>query len=298
MKLYITFLDDSVKEYNGTFTYYTNRVKVVDGENTHILFAHDIKSLSTLSSIVSPPPPPSSPLLITNEFAFWNPTDPNAKISAEWEMDSGSLFSYNGRFWTGIIDTTKPNADSSNGTNSAVFRAVRKQKTYSNPTVSFMFRAKKFVATSAVSNGEQATVFLRYQNQYNLYYATFCRKDGKVVIKKKVEGGPVQSNKGTYYTLPTVQNPNTSYLPYVFPLNEDVEVKASIADDANGNTIVAVFINGQFVISGIDDNKGGLFLGSTKANSPHAATKISSGKVGLRMDNLEAEFWNWKEEGV
>ena len=42
-------------------------------------------------------------------------------------------------------------------------------------------------------------IFLRYQSEESLYYASVNRRDGHVVIKKKCIGGP--SNGGTYYTL-------------------------------------------------------------------------------------------------
>lgn len=42
-------------------------------------------------------------------------------------------------------------------------------------------------------------VFLRYQSQYRLDYASVNRRDGTAVTKKKRPGGP--SNGGTYYTL-------------------------------------------------------------------------------------------------
>ena len=42
-------------------------------------------------------------------------------------------------------------------------------------------------------------MFLRYQSEESLYYASIDRRDGTTAIKKKVPGGP--SNGGTYYQL-------------------------------------------------------------------------------------------------
>src|SRR5579884_3353308 len=43
--------------------------------------------------------------LITNEFALFNPGDPAAVSSPNWEMTSGSFFSVDGIGWTGVPDT-------------------------------------------------------------------------------------------------------------------------------------------------------------------------------------------------
>src|SRR4051812_1422032 len=65
--------------------------------------------------------------LVTNEYAFWNKSSPDARRSSRWEMDSGSLF-VNGRCgWTGVPDDKAPNAASTNATNSAIFRLNTKR---------------------------------------------------------------------------------------------------------------------------------------------------------------------------
>src|SRR3990167_777867 len=72
------------------------------------------------------PPAPTAAQLVTNEFAHWNPNNKLAIKLAEWDMDSGSLFLKDGKYWTGPIDDKTPNYNSTTGTNSAVFRLVNK----------------------------------------------------------------------------------------------------------------------------------------------------------------------------
>src|SRR4051794_32526455 len=48
---------------------------------------------------------PAADGLITSEFAHWHGARPGARRSPDWEMTSGSLFSRNGLFWTGIPDS-------------------------------------------------------------------------------------------------------------------------------------------------------------------------------------------------
>ena len=50
-------------------------------------------------------------------------------------MTSGSLFTKDGRGWTGKIDDCEPNATSSNCTNSAIFRLNTKNFGYGNVKV-------------------------------------------------------------------------------------------------------------------------------------------------------------------
>jgi hypothetical protein len=42
-------------------------------------------------------------------------------------------------------------------------------------------------------------VWLHYQSELELYYASFDRRDGRIVVKKKCAGG--STNGGTYYEL-------------------------------------------------------------------------------------------------
>src|SRR5258708_39144373 len=75
--------------------------------------------------------------LITNEYAFWNSSDPKAVQSPPWQMDSGSFFAKDQAGWTGLPDDKTPDATSSKGTNSAVFRLTTRGSDFGDVAVSF-----------------------------------------------------------------------------------------------------------------------------------------------------------------
>src|SRR5918992_4332556 len=64
--------------------------------------------------------------LITNEYAYWNSSKPAVRSKA-WRVTSGSLFAKRGHAWTGAPDDRRPNAASTNGTGSNVFRATTRR---------------------------------------------------------------------------------------------------------------------------------------------------------------------------
>lgn len=137
--------------------------------------------------------------LVTNEFAFHNRADPRAVTSPRWWVTSGSLFRLDGTGWTGPLDRTAPDAASRTGTDSAVFRMVSRE-TFGDTRMSL-----RFTVPPAAPTGDEDPawtglhVFLRYQDEFSLYVVSVARRDGTVVVKKKVPGGA--SNGGTYLTL-------------------------------------------------------------------------------------------------
>ncbi len=230
---------------------------------------------STTTSTSTPPLEPllldtftRSDGLVTNEFAYWNPTSPLRIADSKWILQSGSLFARSGVGWTGVPDDVDPNATSSNGTNSATFRAVTTRDDFTNVVVSFKVRHERFVTTGSTPavdwDGEH--VLLRHPSQYALYYASFNRRDGTTAIKKKVADGP--SNSGVYYTL------DTRYAPMSAGVWHDV--RASIVDRTDGTVFIQLWVDGILVGSAVDNGIGGPI--------------IRTGQVGIRGDNTEFEF--------
>lgn len=211
--------------------------------------------------------------LITNERAYHSPTMPGVKHSDRWEMTSGSLFVRNQHGWTGRIDDQTPDALSKTATNSAIFRLVTKNKTYRNVDVHLDLRHEAWASTSKTPAvpWDGAHVFLRYESQRSLYYASINRRDGAVVIKKKVPGGP--SNGGTYHTLASARRtPATT--------NQWQTYTASIADQPNGSVRITIRIGDTEVLSATDSGTGG--------------PAIRRGGVGLRGDNAQMSFDNFR----
>jgi hypothetical protein len=212
--------------------------------------------------------------LITNEFAFWNPTNPSAKRSEKWEMTSGSLFALNGEGWTGVPDSIGPNVLSTNGTNSAIFRLTTKDVFIGNVEVSLEILNDGLIETPKTPRMDLDGVhlFLRYQSEESLYYASVNRRDNRVVIKKKVPGGP--SNNGTYVDL-------SDYVSYVVPFGTWQKASATIVTNSGGSVSIELSINGVKLLSAIDRGAGG-----------YPPITIP-GKFGIRGDNANLRFRNF-----
>lgn len=230
--------------------------------------------------LILPAPPSANPIganlisddfnsvdsLLTNEFAYWNPSDSSSVKSSKWEMTSGSLFLSRGTAWSGAPDDKVPTADSCGGlcTNSAVFRLTTKGS-FKDVSVKFKLLNQGLgVAPSTPAvDWDGVHVFLRYQSQYHLYYASINRRDNKVVIKKKVPGG--SSNSGTYYTL-------SAFAPHAVPYGAWENVNATVQNNSDGTVTIKLYSNGVLVVSAIDTGIGG-------------APITAPGKVGIRGDN-------------
>ena len=78
--------------------------------------------------------------LITNEYAFHNPTADGIARSAQWFVTSGSLFVRSGSATNGRLDHASVDAGSSTGTNSAVFRGYTKRRFRPDFRVTFNLR--------------------------------------------------------------------------------------------------------------------------------------------------------------
>jgi hypothetical protein len=139
--------------------------------------------------------------LITNEHASWSPSDPAAVVSGTWRVTSGSLFADGNNAWTGVPDDRQPDAGSAHGTGSAVFRLVTRRTDLGDVQVSLRLRNLGLVSTARTPPAawDGVHLFLRYQSQYQLYYASVNRRDATVLVKKKCPGG--SENGGTYYLL-------------------------------------------------------------------------------------------------
>jgi hypothetical protein len=203
--------------------------------------------------------------VITNEFAYWNPKEHGIHTSSEWQMDSGSLFSAGAYAWTGVPDAVAPNADSTNGNNSAVFRLVTRRSDFGDVTVSFSLINLGLVSTSKTpaDDWDGVHVFLRYQSEQNLYYVSVNRRDNKLDVKKKVAGGSV--NGGTYYILAEA-NHQVAY-------GSDQAISTSIVTNSDKSVTISLTIDGQEVLHVTDDGSIG------------GPPILNAGRVGIRGDN-------------
>lgn len=208
--------------------------------------------------------------LVTNEFAYFNPHDPAAVRSPTWIATSGSLFARDGAGWTGVPDRGAPGPKSATRTDSSVFRIVTRRTNFQNVTVSFSLLVQHFVpAASTPQPGWQGVhVFLRYQSPDLLYVVSVDRRDGVIVMKKKVPGGP--SADGTYYTLASAETGAVS------GRWEQVRVRA--VNNGEGGVELQLWLNGWLRLQAADNGVG------------DAPPITQPGRVGLRGDFTEFMF--------
>jgi len=184
-------------------------------------------------------------------------------------VTSGSLFSADGAGWSGVPDDINPNALSSNGSDSAVFRAITRRADFADVSVSFRLRVAGLVSTARTpaTSYDGVHVFLRYQNQRDLYVVSVYRRDGVVAIKEKIPGGP--ANGGTYYTLAEARAR--------LPLHRWFAVSVSIETAASKTVRITLSINGRKVLTNVSSRSS-------------ADPILAAGRVGLRGDNCQFYF--------
>jgi hypothetical protein len=201
--------------------------------------------------------------LVTNEFAYFNPDHAGARLSTDWTVTSGSLFARNGTGWTGVPDGQAPDAASQAGTDSAVFRLRSRLADFGDVSVSFDLKLLRLVTTSRTlaQDYDGVHVWLHYQSPDALYYVSVSRRDGRIVIGKKLGGR---------YTKLSVRD------GHPFTLGRWQHVETTIVDE-NGGVTIRLLVNGKLVERVSDDGKGGRVI-------------AAPGQIGLRGDNAEFEF--------
>ena len=208
--------------------------------------------------------------LVTNEYAHWNPRASDARRSPDWDMTSGSLFVRHGAGWSGPPDQATPDARSSVGTGSSVFRMNTRRTDFGDVQVTLRIRTLRFVdgggrAPTRPSDGVH--LLLRRQDQTELYAASLNRRDGLLVVKKKLTGGT--ENGGTYVTLGQVQ--------YPFRFGEWQTFDVRVTSGGRSRVTVTVSQNGRRLLEAVDDGA-------------HGPPISRPGSIGLRADNCEFEF--------
>lgn len=209
--------------------------------------------------------------LVTNEFAHWNRTDPRGAKSPDWDMDSGSLFyTDDGVYWTGKVDAKEPNRDSSKGTNSAIFRLTTRRNDFTDVRVSFdlWLEELKQTRSTPAKPWDGVHIFLAYQDQRDLYYASVARRDGRVVAKRKTPGG--DSNGGTYTELADEKS------GYSLKRKTWTPVAATIRTTGAG-VEVSIERGGKVIYRAVDPSG-----------------QLKAGAVGIRGDNAEIRFRNFE----
>ncbi len=209
--------------------------------------------------------------LLTNEYAFWSPTDNAAAVSPDWQLDSGSMFIQGNAAWSGVPDdcasgTKSPNAASSNCTNSAIFRLNTKRFDFKDVKLSFSLLSNGLSSTPSTPpvDWDGIHIFLRYQSEFELYYASINRRDQTSILKKKCPGGT--DNGGTYYEL-------SRNVAHPWSPGSWQHISATVKTNRDNTVTIALY-----------DDKG-LIVQATDQNIGKCAPITGAGAVGIRGDN-------------
>ena len=203
--------------------------------------------------------------LVTNEYATYNPGAPGARRSPAWIVTSGSLFARDGNAWTGAPDTRSPNASSSAGTGSAVLRVVTRSREFQDVSIRMRLRLDEFVDPERSANDwDGVHIFARYQSPVLLYVVSVARRDGRVVIKKKVPGS--SSNGGTYTQLGRAAD-------FEFVPGEWHDVRLDVRN-VEGGVHLTLLLDGDKAVDTVDQGVDGPPI-------------TAPGRIGLRGDNAE-----------
>ncbi|MWA00734.1 hypothetical protein F8568_010160 [Actinomadura sp. LD22] len=208
--------------------------------------------------------------LVTNEYAHWNPRASDARRSPDWDVTSGSLFVRDGAGWSGPPDQAVPDARSSTGTGSSVFRMNTRRADFEDVRVTLRVRVLRLVPGGGRAPTEPTDglhLMLRRQDQTELYVASLARRDGLLVVKKKLTGGT--ENGGTYTTLGQVRHP---FRPGAWQ-SFDVRITS------NGRSLVTIAVrqDGRVLLEAVDGGR-------------HGPPIVRPGSIGLRADNCEFAF--------
>ena len=209
--------------------------------------------------------------LITNQYALWT-TDPARVQSPLWEMTSGSLFSVGGFGWTGDPDGVVPDATSSNGTGSQVFR-LRTREAFGSVRQAVSVRINGYDAPPDGATGWDGVVLWpRYRSEFALYFAYVLRRDGRVQLTKKCEGRLPEGeyyNGGTYFALTGLSASAGSP-----ELGRWYRLTSEVRDNPDGSVSIAVYRDGQLMAAATDAGVG-------------CAPLTGPGRLGVRGDNAD-----------
>jgi hypothetical protein len=242
---------------------------VFPGSGTVVL---DDVTLTPIDSTLFQPSFKTESGLVTNEFAYWNARKPTAVISPDWQMTSGSLFGLEGGGYTGRIDDVSPDAVSQKSTNSAIFRLNTRDRSFQNVLVTMKLNLIRLVSTAVTPkvDWDGVHLFLRYQSQFELYYASVARRDGHVVIKKKCKGGDV--NGGTYYSLGSSEQSGWPMPPGTWH-----SVGATVRTNRDGSVTIELYRDNRVITTATDTGIG-------------CPPITAAGATGIRGDNTEFKF--------
>ncbi len=204
--------------------------------------------------------------LVTNEYAHDHPCADDALTSPAWDVSSGSLFIRNGAAWTGSLDRESPGPQSAVATGSAAFRAFARVEAPSDMMLTLRLSATSFSDVEPTNPWDGAHILVRADGEIEFYSISVLRRDGKIVVKRKIPGGP--PNGDTYVTLAMT---DYSRLDAGW---HDVRIATA---DRDGTVVIEVYVDDVHVVTAVDSGQYGPPI-------------TEPGAVAIRADNLEFSF--------
>ncbi len=195
----------------------------------------------------------------TSSSIITETNDMNESLDLHWWLSSGAYIYRTGRMLSTIQGKLADNdrfrllyaasnpIDTDNGYRPQnILRLVTRTK-FKDFTQQFFFTIKNINTSESPNRNQSNGVFLfnRYQDSNNLYYLGI-RVDGYAVVKKKLNG--------VYNTLKSVAVYQGSYnrdsLPNMLPINRKIGIRTVIANNANGNVDIMIYLNDNQLGSG------------------------------------------------
>ncbi|MCX5399842.1 hypothetical protein [Streptomyces sp. NBC_00102] len=248
--------------------------RVADGRNDEAAFAAPVRAAAapvcdasdagTFTAVF----PRSG--LITNEYAHRHPAAADARTDPDWSVTSGSLFADRGAAWSGVPDGFSPDPLSRLHTGSSVLRAVTVRRDFADTAVrtQVLLRPPGTTARTPATDWDGGHLWLRYRSPQELYALSFRRRDGLVVIKRKLLlPGSVEGAEGVYTTLAQAR--------CAFPYDTWHHVEARALTTAPSTVRLLLLVDGRTVAEAVDTGPGVL---------------TGPGGVGMRGDNSELRF--------
>jgi hypothetical protein len=215
--------------------------------------------------------------LLTNEFAFRHPGSPEAVVSPQWFVTSGSLFVRAGAATNGSLDDRETNPRSTTGTNSAVFRAYTKHRFQPSYRVTFEVRVEppRQVPGLQPAPWDGLHLMVDADSPEAAYYVSLYRRNGQAVIKKKTPGGTVAG--GSY-------SPLSRYVPCRIHPGRWTEVRVDVRSAGSRAVTIDLYENGTLLTTATDQPS---FSGSPP---------FSEGRIGIRADKTRFAIKEFRVE--
>jgi hypothetical protein len=203
--------------------------------------------------------------LLTNEFAFRHSGSPDAVVSPQWFVTSGSLFVRAGAATNGSLDDRAANPHSTTGTNSAVFRAYTKQRFQPSYEITFEVRVEppRQVPGLRPAPWDGLHLMVDANSPEAAYYVSLYRRNGQSVIKKKTPGGTVAG--GSYAAL-------SRYVPCHIHPGRWSEVRIDVRSAGSHAVTIDLYENGTLLTTATDQP-------SLSGTPP-----FTEGRIGIRAD--------------